>query len=298
MKDRLAELRSHQTDVPPEIEETVFDSNATANRNPFIDDFFTQIEEIQQNINGIKENVSEVKKKHSDILTAAQPSDKVKELLEQLMADIKRSANRVQSSLKSMEKHVKEQETSSGGCNYAEVRIKRSQHSTLSREFVDVMTDYNAIQNDYRERCKNRIQRQLEITGRSTTSEQLEDMIESGNSAIFTQGIIVDTQQAKQSLRDIEARHSDIMKLETSIRELHEMFTDLAMLVESQGEMINNIESNVDQAAEYVVTAVSDVKKAVKYQSKARRKKILIIICCVVLLLIIALSIYLAVKPP
>ena len=33
----------HQTDVPPEIEETVFDSNATANRNPFIDDFFTQV---------------------------------------------------------------------------------------------------------------------------------------------------------------------------------------------------------------------------------------------------------------
>ena len=46
--------------------------------------------------------------------------------------------------------------------------------------------------------------------------------------------IIMDTQQAKQTLADIEARHKDIMKLENSIRELHDMFMDMAMLVESQ----------------------------------------------------------------
>ena len=44
----------------------------------------------------------------------------------------------------------------------------------------------------------------------------------------------MDTQQAKQTLRDIEARHNDIIKLENSIRELHDMFMDMAMLVESQ----------------------------------------------------------------
>lgn len=59
-------------------------------------------------------------------------------------------------------------------------------------------------------------------------------MIESGNPGVFTQGIITDTQQARQTLADIEARHNDIMKLESSIRELHDMFMDMAMLVESQ----------------------------------------------------------------
>lgn len=38
------------------------------------------------------------------------------------------------------------------------------QHSTLSRKFVEVMSEYNATQSDYRERCKGRIQRQLEIS--------------------------------------------------------------------------------------------------------------------------------------
>lgn len=46
--------------------------------------------------------------------------------------------------------------------------------------------------------------------------------------------IIMETQQAKQTLADIEARHADIIKLENSIRELHDMFMDMAMLVESQ----------------------------------------------------------------
>lgn len=44
----------------------------------------------------------------------------------------------------------------------------------------------------------------------------------------------METQQAKQTLADIEARHADIIKLENSIRELHDMFMDMAMLVESQ----------------------------------------------------------------
>lgn len=38
-----------------------------------------------------------------------------------------------------------------------------------------------------------------------------------------------------------------------------------------QGEMIDRIEYNVEHAVDYVERAVSDTKKAVKYQSKARR---------------------------
>lgn len=44
----------------------------------------------------------------------------------------------------------------------------------------------------------------------------------------------METQAAKQTLADIEARHADIIKLENSIKELHDMFMDMAMLVENQ----------------------------------------------------------------
>lgn len=51
--------------------------------------------------------------------------------------------------------------------------------------------------------------------------------------SLFVQ-IITDTQQARQNLADIEARHEDIMKLEKSIRELHDLFIDMASLIETQ----------------------------------------------------------------
>lgn len=54
----------------------------------------------------------------------------------------------------------------------------------------------------------------------------------------------METQQARQTLADIEARHADIIKLENSIRELHDMFMDMAMLVENQVHILNIVIMN------------------------------------------------------
>lgn len=45
---------------------------------------------------------------------------------------------------------------------------------------------------------------------------------------------IMDSKINQQALNEIEARHKDIMRLESSIKELHDMFVDIAMLVENQ----------------------------------------------------------------
>lgn len=283
-KDRLAALHAAQSDDedgPDDVAVNVEGGDG------FMDEFFNDVEEIRQMIDKVQENVEEVKKLHSSILSAPQSDEKTKQELEDLMADIKKTANRVRGKLKAIEQNI-EQEEQANKSSSADLRIRKTQHSTLSRKFVEVMTEYNRTQTDYRERCKGRIQRQLEITGKVTTNDELEDMLEQGTSAVFTQGIIMDTQQAKQTLADIEARHADIVKLETSIRELHDMFMDMAMLVESQGEMIDRIEYHVEHAMDYVQTATQDTKKALKYQSKARRKKIMILICLTILGLCVA----------
>ncbi|XP_061519336.1 syntaxin-1A isoform X1 [Anopheles gambiae] len=263
-KDRLAALQAAQSD-----DEDMPEDVAVPVEGSFMEDFFKEVEEIRMMIDKIQANVEEVKKKHSAILSAPQSDEKTKQELEDLMADIKKTANRVRGKLKGIEQNIEQEEQQSK--SNADLRIRKTQHSALSRKFVEVMTEYNRTQTDYRERCKGRIQRQLEITGRATTNEELEEMLEQGNSAVFTQGIIMETQQAKQTLADIEARHADIIKLENSIRELHDMFMDMAMLVESQGEMIDRIEYHVEHAMDYVQTATQDTKKALKYQSKARR---------------------------
>nr|XP_009930528.1 PREDICTED: uncharacterized protein LOC104327325 [Opisthocomus hoazin] len=130
-----------------------------------------QVEEIRGCIEKLSEDVEQVKKQHSAILAGPNPDEKTKQELEDLTADIKKTANKVRSKLKA---------------------------------------------------------------GRTTTNEELEDMLESGKLAIFTDDIKMDSQMTKQALNEIETRHNEIIKLETSIRELHDMFVDMAMLVESQ----------------------------------------------------------------
>ncbi|XP_012615287.1 syntaxin-3 isoform X2 [Microcebus murinus] len=265
MKDRLEQLKAKQLTQDDDTDEVEIAIDNTA----FMDEFFSEIEETRLNIDKISEHVEEAKKLYSVILSAPIPEPKTKDDLEQLTTEIKKRANNVRNKLKSMEKHIEEDEVRSS----ADLRIRKSQHSVLSRKFVEVMTKYNEAQVDFRERSKGRIQRQLEITGKKTTDEELEEMLESGNPAIFTSGII-DSQISKQALSEIEGRHKDIVRLESSIKELHDMFMDIAMLVENQGAMIDRIENNMDQSVGFVERAVADTKKAVKYQSEARRNLI------------------------
>ncbi|XP_069694906.1 syntaxin-1A isoform X3 [Periplaneta americana] len=290
-KDRLAALKAAQSDdddVGP-------DDVAVTVEGGFMDEFFAEVEEIREMIDKIQANVEEVKKKHSAILSAPQTDEKVKQELEDLMADIKKTANKVRAKLKVIEQAVEQEEQTNKSS--ADLRIRKTQHSTLSRKFVEVMTEYNRTQTDYRERCKGRIQRQLEITGRTTTNEELEEMLEQGNPAVFTQGIIMETQQAKQTLADIEARHADIIKLENSIRELHDMFMDMAMLVENQGELVDRIEHHVASSGDAVESARGNLLIAEDYQRKARKKKILIIICLLIVVAILVIILAVTLSP-
>ncbi|KAH8854278.1 Syntaxin-1A [Schistosoma japonicum] len=280
-KDLIGALRAAQ----PEDANDLPDTSLPLDGSQYMNDFFSQVEEIRNLIERVQSLVDDVKNKHSDILSSPNQDEATKAQLEDAMAEIKTIAHKVRAKLKQMEMNIEYDENSDR--TSADLRIRKTQYSTISRNFIEVMTDYNKAQVAFRDACKNRIKRQMEIAERKISNEELEDMLESGNPAIFTQEIMTDTQQAKQSLADIEARHQDIMKLEKSIKELHDMFMDMAMLVESQGEMIDRIEYNVEQAVDYIESAKADTKKAVKYQSSARKKMIIIGICVAILICII-----------
>ncbi|CAG2182582.1 unnamed protein product, partial [Oppiella nova] len=105
-KDRLAALKAAQADdddVAVGVDE----------RGGYMEEFFQEVEQIRENIEKMQTNVEEVKKIHSAILSAPQTDDKVKQQLEDLMADIKRTANRVRGKLKVMEQNIEQLEQTS-----------------------------------------------------------------------------------------------------------------------------------------------------------------------------------------
>ena len=103
-----------------------------------------------------------------------------------------------------------------------------------------------------------------------------------------TPSTTIDSSPCSERTQEIEARNNDIKRLEKSIKELHDLFMRMLTLTEEQvikihnighytlfilfqGEMIDRIENNVMSACDYIQEAVQHTKKAVEYQSKARR---------------------------
>ena len=46
--------------------------------------------------------------------------------------------------------------------------------------------------------------------------------------------IIADTLEAQLALANVKARHEDILKIESSVREVRDLFTEMATLIETQ----------------------------------------------------------------
>ncbi|XP_071322258.1 syntaxin-2-like isoform X2 [Trachinotus anak] len=229
-----------------------------------MEDFFKTVGEVKSLIEKISCEAEEVERRHGAILSSPNQDKRNKEKLELLNSEIKKNANLVRAKLKSMQKNLPVEEN--GRSASVIQRIEKNQHSHLTRWFAEVMRGYHKAQISFREKCKAQIQRQLEIVDKVTTDEELEEMLHRDNLAIFISDINSDAQISSEALSEIESRHQDIICLESSIKELHEIFADTAMLLEIQGELINNIEKNVTSAAEYVCVSKAETQKAVTYK--------------------------------
>ncbi|XP_008275972.1 syntaxin-4 [Stegastes partitus] len=290
MRDRTKEL-GNNAEASDEDEEgkalMIRPGTSSAKDDKENDAFFKKVQEIQEGLHNLKRMVADLETKQKTVLGVPLPEESTKKELQTLREEIKTLASQIQRKLKSIESKKGEED---GKYIPINVRMQRTQHGVLSKEFVELMGYCNTIQAEYRDRNVQRIQRQLKITGANVTDEELDSMLESGQTDVFTQNILIDAKATKQALNEIESRHDEILKLERSIKDLHDMFQYLAMEVEAQGEMVDRIENNIKESSNYVEKAKEDTKQAVKNQQKARKKKVWIAICLAILILILVIA--------
>ncbi|XP_053216708.1 syntaxin-4 isoform X2 [Podarcis raffonei] len=279
-------------DVDSDCEETELDTlvpqpgSARPNGSPDpTDEFFRTTRGIREALKTLGSKVKDLEKHQTTILATPLPEDSMKQDLQKLREEIKELAKDIRTRLKKIEPKKDGEDENKNSIN---VRMKRTQHGILSQQFLDLINQCNATQSDYRDKNLERIRRQLQITNSGAVSdEELDQMLESGQTEVFVSNIMKDTQVTKQALNEIETRHSEILKLERSIQELHEMFLYLATEVELQGEMIDRIEKNILDSEDYVKKGQVHLHMAQENQKKARKKKFMIAICLTVTVLII-----------
>lgn len=235
--------------------------------------FEAEIERIQNEANTIRTKAQELTRlsKECTVATNEQLSKKQK----QANAIIDEATKLIVGS-----KDKLEQLKNAKAANNSEQKIRKNMHSATAKKFVDAGKEFQSAQEDFEKVLKDRFARQCKIVKPDITGEEMQVIIDSGDTQVFQVAALDARQeQATQALKYIEHRHGELLHLQQSIREMHQLFVDMAVLVESQGEMLRNIEDNVQQANVDVKKGTDDMREALKLQKSARKK---MCCCCVV----------------
>uniref|UniRef100_A0A0A9XK60 Syntaxin-1B n=1 Tax=Lygus hesperus TaxID=30085 RepID=A0A0A9XK60_LYGHE len=261
----------------------------------YMEHFFREMEQTRSWISDINEHIANIKILHSTLLASPRPDENVKAELESRSTQAKNLGKKVSTSLKALEKGIsqEEEELGPGSRVPAGLRIRRTQHAATLTLFMEAMTNFNSEQVDYREKCTERIHRVISIAKACVTDDKIEELLDQGNyGAIFNGDIITETLEARRALEDVQIRHEELLNLEKSIVGLRDLFLEMALLVEQQGDLINRIENHVIQTVEHVEMGVTETKKAIKYKKKANVKLIILAaIIAIVLLAVILVAV-------
>ncbi|XP_056623520.1 syntaxin-11a [Triplophysa dalaica] len=277
MRDRLSELGSVpskvvQTDDPVDEEENVDDSDIQQHAVVFegedvMEDAFKEAQSIQKEIAQLRTEVKRLGKQNTRFLTSVRRISSIKRDSNTIARSIKTKGDNLYARIQKMGALCKDLEEEHEA-NSALVRMVRHQFVSITGSFHDAMNEYNSAEMAQRDNCKTRIQRQAEIMGKEVTGDQIEEMIETGKWNVFSDDLVTEGRTARSALTEIENRHKELLELESRIRDIHELFFQLALLVEEQGPMVDNIEANVCSTEDYVAKALTQIKQAVKYKKK------------------------------
>ncbi|CAI9289687.1 unnamed protein product [Lactuca saligna] len=177
--------------------------------------------------------------------------------------------------------------------------VDRSRTSTtlsLKKKFKEKVTGFQSlresIHQEYREVVERRV---FTVTGTRADEETIDQLIETGNSEQIYQKAIQEQGRGQviDTLAEIQERHDAVIEVERKLLDLQQIFSDFAILVDSQGEILDNIEAQVSSAVDHVESGNKTLEKVKKLQKKSRKW---ICISIIILLLVIAIALVVVLK--
>lgn len=86
-----------------------------------------------------------------------------------------------------------------------------------------------------------------------------------------------------------EHREKEVIKIVQSIGDLHEIFKDLAQMVQEQGTILDRIDYNVEQTQTRVTEGYKQLQRAEMYQRKNRKMYCILMLASVTLVMMVLL---------
>ncbi|KPA85337.1 Qa-SNARE protein [Leptomonas pyrrhocoris] len=260
--------------------------------------FYKDAAEVQGCVSTIRTVMQELQQRHSENMqTVDEARSKVlRGEIDDLSRQTSDTAKAAKDKLDAMSKNTaKLKETpDSIAANSAIIRIEENQYTHLVLKLTVAMAEYQRHQAANEAFYKAQTQRQIKIKYTNpdgsaiddATAAQLAEQVLENNTTSYI------FQQSKDVLASIIETRNDIYRIEQSMRDLNQLFNDLAFLVNEQGELMDVILANVQQSTRYVEKGREELKKARKYQKKSRKKLICLIVCvCIVIALFVVVGV-------
>ncbi|XP_044140437.1 syntaxin-19-like [Bufo gargarizans] len=283
MKDRLQELMQKSKDLE-ESKETehvgeeaieIQQKAVVFEREPILQGFLHEIRKLQNDITDLSENVTKFGQQQK-VLVSSMRRFSVLKKESNITKDIKVQAESINNRLDTLSQQVRRAETETGSSSSL-TRILKNHHAALFRSFKSIMLRYNEAITSKQAKCKTFIIRQLEVAGKEVSEEEVNKMLEQGKWDIFNENLITEVKITKGQLNEIEQRHKELISLENQMKDLKDLFLQISILVEEQGETLNNIEMATKNTEDYVQSTNEKIKLAVKYK---RRNPCKMLFCC------------------
>lgn len=257
--------------------------------------FFNDVEAIKSDISAVTtatEQITTLKDK-AVLATSETEESQISETIKTLVTSTNGRAKKCKNLLgllKEENSNLKKEEKAKP----TDLRVRENLVNTLLRKFIDEMKRYQNSQQQYKTDVKKKVTRQVQMIKPDATDQEVDEIMrsEGGREALYQQQILSGgvNDQIKTQYRAVAGKYQDVLTLEASVAELHQMFLDFALLTEQQGELLDQIEYQVRTAADYVEDANVDVYEAIEYQKKIRKKQCWIILIVVVLVIVILFS--------
>ncbi|CAI8587910.1 unnamed protein product [Vicia faba] len=174
-------------------------------------------------------------------------------------------------------------------------RTRTSVVSGLGKKLKDMMDDFQGLRSRMQMEYKETVERRyFTITGERADDETIDNLIASGESENFMQRAIQEQGrgQIMDTIIEIQERHDAVKEIEKNLIELHQVFLDMAALVESQGQQLNNIESHVAHASSFVRRGTEQLQEAKVQQKSSRKFTMYAIILSIILVLVILFPLF------
>jgi len=257
-----------------------YQSNAGSRGDSGGSEFGKLAQKIGQNIQKISQNVNQIKRLVAQIGTP-QDSDDGRNRVEQTIHYTNQLNKETTAHLKDLA-HLRMPTSSS------EQRQWKMQKERLTDEFSNNLKTFQTLQREAVEKMRASVQRARAHSG--LNQSPFADTYEPQNDVMSTPGFS-QTREVLQMEQDVDLellreREDAIRKLEGDIQDVNTIFKDLGMLIHEQGEVLDSIEANIDNAQMSVSEGTTQLSTAREYQSKARRKK-----CCLLIVLLVVLAI-------